>query len=257
MHSLNRVSFLQLANLTDFLRSDTSFDCKDKLIGLVDAVSERTRNDRRQTIMLQQQNASLSAIENDMKSHKDASLSAHDQFREAISSLGQKVNRIPGMSAMQSENVCTLIRALQDQISGLSAQIGTPEGIPHHVSRSFETSGNVGNIEDLGGQDELLESLGRLSRLAKQKEGTIVDEEAQNIIDDLDVLLNAVSMHLSPSKHTAHSSMKRSIGIVDEGNSIDGRDLKRIRGLLNSSPSIDVNQAGEPNSLFYFLYQLG
>lgn len=39
MHSLNRVSFLQLANLTDFLRSDTSFDCKDKLVGLVDAVS--------------------------------------------------------------------------------------------------------------------------------------------------------------------------------------------------------------------------
>lgn len=226
----------------NLLQSDTSFDCKDKLVGLVDAFSERTRNDRRQTMMLQQQNASLSAIEDDMKSHKDTSLSAHKQFREAISSLGQKVERIPDMSAIQSENVCTLIRALQDQISGLSAQIGTPESIPHHVSRSFETSGNAGNIEDLGGQDELLESLGRLSRLAKQKEGTIVDEDAQNIIDDLDILLNAVSMHISPRKHATHPSMKRPIGIVDEGSSINGRDLKRIRGLLNSSLSIDVNQ---------------
>ena len=257
MHSINRVSFPQLVNLTNFLHSDTSFDCKNKLDGLVDAVSERTRDYRRQTIMLQQQNASLSAIEDDMKSHKDASLSAHGQFREAISSLEQKVDRIPEMSAMQSENVCTLIRALQDQISGLSAQIETPEGIPHHASRSFETSGNVGNIEDLGVQDELLESLGRLSQLAKQKEGTIVDEEAQDIIDDLDILLNAVSMHLSPSKHAAHPSMKRPIDIVDEGSSIGGRDLERIRGLLNSSLSIDVNQGGEPNNLFYFLHQLG
>jgi len=250
MHSLNRVFFPQLADLTDFLHSDTSFDCKDKLTALVDADSTRTRNYRRQSMMSQQQNATLSAIEDDMKSHRDASLSAHEQFREAISSLGQKVDRIPKMSAMQSENVCTLIRALQDQISGLSAQFGTSEGIPLHVSRSFETSGNAGNTEDLGGQDELLESLGRLSRLAKQKEGTIIDEEAQNIIHDLDMLLNAVSMHLSPSKHAAHPSMKRPIGIVDEGSSIDGRDLKRIRGLLNSSLSIDVNQGGEPNNLF-------
>ena len=207
--------------------------------------------------MLQRQNASLSAIEDHMKSHKDASLSAHEQFREAVSSLEQKVDRIPEMSAMQSENVCTLIRALQDQISGLSAQIGTPEGIPHHVSRSLETSDNVGNIEDLGGQNELLESLGRLSRLAKQKEGTIVDDEAQDMIDDLDILLDAVSMNLSHSKHATHPSMKRPIGIVDEGSSIDGRDLKRIRGLLNSSLSINVNQGGEPNNLFYFLHQLG
>ena len=53
------------------------------------------------------------------------------------------------------------------------------ERTPHSELQSFDASSLVDNKDDFEERHELLESIGRLCQLAKQKEGTRFDKEAQ------------------------------------------------------------------------------
>lgn len=161
------------------------------------------------------------------------------------------MDQIPEMSAMQSENICVLLRALQDQVSGLSSQMRGPEHIPHRKPLSPDDPGQTNNDIDSEKGHELLQSIERLCQLAKQKGGTVSDKEAEVIADDLNALLDSASVQLSHGKSESHASKKRSIDLVEKERSIDGRELKRMRSLLTSSDSILINQGGRQPSTFH------
>ncbi len=168
----------------------------------------------------------------------------HGAFSDTVASLVQKVDHIPEMSAKQSEDIWVLLRAIQNQVSGLSAQVGSTDPISHHGPRTFDASESSKRQDDSGELHELLESIERLCQIAKQKQRTTCDMEAQTIIDDLDALLESASVQLQHRKSKSHASRKRSFDMVEEEGNIDCRELKRIRGLLAASDAMMVNQMG-------------
>jgi hypothetical protein len=214
-------------------------------------MSERADNDRTHKELLRQANADLSIINDNVKNLNHTSLSIEGQLCDTLAPLERKLDQIPGMSAMQSENICVLLKALQDQVSGLSTQIRCPEHIPQCKPLSSDVPEKTDNKIDSEKDHELLQSIERLCQLAKQKGRTLSDNEAEIIADDLNALLDSVSVQLSHRRSDSHASKKRSIDLVEKENSIDGRELKRMRSLLTSSDSIAVNQGGRQPSNFH------
>ncbi len=226
-------------------RSDTSFDCKDKLVRLEDSISRCANRDLRHVALLEQQRTDLSTISDNVKSLKDISAFMQDPFGDTVASLEKKVDHIPEMSAQQSEDICTLLRAIQGQLSRGSAHLSLSDSIPSREKRSIYTGdGPTNTDDDLIHDDELPRSLERLCQLAQEKQGTKCDEKAQIIIDDLDALLKHATEAFANIHSDSQISRKRPINMTDEESKMGGRDLRRIRGLLISCDSLVVNQPG-------------
>jgi hypothetical protein len=212
---------------------------KEKIVHLDKAITKQASNGLKHVALLQEQKADLSAINDNLLALKDTSLF---KFRETIASLVQTVEQIPKMSAQQSEDTLILLQAIENQVSGISAHIGGPNRFLLRGSQSFHASRSNNNANGCTESSELLESITRLSQLAKQEQATKCDTEAQTIEDDLDALLELASAQLGNRTSEAHVSRKRPIDMARDESNANGRDLKRIRGLLTSSDSIIVNQ---------------
>ncbi len=181
-----------------------------------------------------------------MKSFKDSSIELQRPFSDALADLKEKVEIIPEMSVQQTENICTLLKAIQDQLSATSARTDPTKTVPNRETRALYSSENMAIHEaDEDENAELISSVMRLCELAKQKEGTKCDVKAHIVIDDLDKLLKFVSDKLADQNLAARTPKKRPFGTMDEHTQMDGRDLKRIRGLLNSSDSVAINEASK------------
>jgi hypothetical protein len=232
-------SIVDIANSPTY--SDASLHCKDKIVLLDKAIAEQASNGLKHVALLQEQKADLSVINDNLLGLKDTSLF---KSREIIASLVQTVEQIPKMSAQQSENTLILLRAIENQVSRIFAHIGGPSRIAPHRAQSFQTSGSTSNANGYAERSELLGSITRLCQLAKQEQATKCDTEAQTIVDGLDALLEFASAQLGNRTSEAHGSRKRPIDMARDENNANGRELKRIRGLLASSDSIVVNQRG-------------
>lgn len=210
----------------------TSFDYSSKFSHLNEAMSVQTENDRTHLALLRQQSADLSAINDDMKNIKDASLPIQRQLRETLGPLIQKMDQIPEMTATQSDNICVLLESIQNQVSGLSTKISQQDRIsipePRNSQIPYQEESEDGSEKD----DKLLESIGRLCQLAKEKEGTASGTGAESIIDDLDALLESVTKELSHRDPKSCASRKRTIDMVQTQSSLDSREMKRIRVCL-------------------------
>ena len=194
--------------------------------------------------LLKAANSDLTTLGSDVKDIGRASSSIVQQLRNNLTPLAQKLDQIPEMSALQSENICVLLKAIQEQISGLSAQASLPgrsrcQESPSHVV--FEGPEKNPEIEE---DPELERGIERLSQLAKAKEGTVTDTEAETITDDLNALLESVTSQTSRKDVESMKNRKRTIDEVEGESKIDGREMKRIRSLLDSASAIVINGTG-------------
>lgn len=194
--------------------------------------------------LLHHQSAELSIIKDTVNSVNDVSLSIQGQIRDTVAPLFQRMEQAAGVSATQYENISVLLQALQHQVSGLVNHSSHREPVPHREPPGFDSSGSTDSKADSQPDHELLNRIERLCQLAKQKEGQKYDNEAEGIIDDLDALLESVSVQLSHSSSEYRPCRKRPIDVVQEEGNNNGRQLKRIRGLLTSSDSVMINQKG-------------
>ena len=240
------LEFLTLFN------SNAGIVCKDKLVHIHEAISGRAVNDHAHMATVLQQSEEVSIINANVKDLRDASHSVQERFRDTLANVIPKIEHISEMSAAQSDNICVLLRAIQDQVSGLSTQISKPGRIPHRQPRRSSDHGLIDNSDDSEEDCELLESIERLCQLAKQKGGTFSDSDAEIVIEDFDALLKSALLQPLLTKSAFRGSRKRPISMVQEENSDDdgSRDLKRIRSLLTSSDFLFVNQKGNESKLF-------
>lgn len=172
---------------------------------------------------------------------------------QAISGLSDRMHELRGMSASQSNT-------LSDMSEQFQASIGQP-ATANNVCQNHEASTHtfirsVGNLasdieDDIEHQDaaeDLSKSIKRLCQLAEETPRTVHSVEAQSIIDDLEVLLDAVSKTSAPLNAKAQPIIDRKRRLNDVGNSGQEvecrRDLKRVRGLLTSSTAVEINRTG-------------
>ncbi|ERF71232.1 hypothetical protein EPUS_08150 [Endocarpon pusillum Z07020] len=233
----------------NILQSNRGLVCKDKLVQIDEAISERAVRDHVNMAVALQQSEEVSVINANVKDLRDTSHSMQEQIRDTFAHVIPKIEHISEMSLAQSENVCVLLRAIQDQVSGLSTEIRRPERIARlqpQCSKGLDPTDDCGDPEE---DCEPLESIERLCQLAKQKGGALSNNDAEVIISDLDALLAFASV---PSLHTKSKSPvpgKRQSGMVQEKNNhSSNRELKRMRNLLGSSDTLVVNQKGKAES---------
>ncbi|KAF7503130.1 hypothetical protein GJ744_004272 [Endocarpon pusillum] len=226
------------------IQSSTASISKRKLVDLNDAISKQAGNDQTQIALLQHQSTDLSIIKDNVNSVTDLSLSIQGQIRETVTPLFQRIEQTAGVSATQYENISVLLQALQHQVSGLVNHSSHLKPVPQSEPQGLVCSGSTDNKGDSKSDHELLNRIERLCQLAKQKEGQKSDNEAEGIIDDLDALLESVSVQLSHSSSEYRPSRKRPIDVVQKEGRNNSRELKRMRSLLTSSDSVLINQKG-------------
>jgi hypothetical protein len=186
-----------------------------------------------------------------MEVNRTGSMSFNDKFdhlnqsmNQRISSLIERLDSMSQVSSTQTENILVLLKALETHSS---------QTIPLRQSRELNYTGKILQ-EDASAcktnssnemSQELLGSVQRLIELAKHKEGTKYSEEAQNIIDDLDRLLEYAIREISLSKSATNKSRKRSSCAVEVNGAADTRELKKARGHLMSSRIIGINRGSK------------
>jgi hypothetical protein len=222
------------------LYRDASYICKEKLVHLTDVIAEQSNAEQVHMDILLQQSSSLSTIESHVKSLKDDSDPLQGRFRETVGSVTEKIEHNPEMSASQFENVYSILKSLQDQVSGVSDQIKTARPNPPFSTQSFDRPGCSQHSEVPLEQSALLESIGRLCQLTQQEEKILSGETGQVIFEDLENLMVALSwdfVHRNPACNTHENvSVRRA-----SGTGITVRELRKLKGMLSSSDSIGVN----------------
>lgn len=237
------VLFITVSSSNELLYSNVGLICKRELVHLNQAISKQVGNDQTQMELLHHQSAELSIIKDNVKSVNDVSLSIQEQIRDTVTPLFSRMEQIAGLSTTQNENISVLLRALQHQVSG-SVNHSNLQPVPHREARGFDFPGLRDSKGDSEPDHELLNCMERLCQLSKQKEGQKSDNEAEGIINDLDALLESVSVQLSHSSSEHRPFRKRPIDVAQEEGNNNGRELKRIRNLLTSSDSVMINQKG-------------
>ena len=208
------------------------------------SIFQQANNDQVHLTTVQQQNADLSVITENVTKLNDASLLSQEQFREIVVPIIPRLEKMSEMSATQSENMHVLLRAIYDQVSGTSNHVSQPERMPLREKLGSDVPTPVDINEDSENDHELMESIERLCQLAQEKAGTTTDSEAEIIIDDLNALLGCASGKSLNSDFDSCASQKRPLDMVQQESSDDGRELKRIRSLLTSSDSVMINPTG-------------
>jgi hypothetical protein len=210
--------------------------------------NQRLALDNRASQVLQGQSKSLLKTVTDIQVLKVNSDLLKEETRDALSGIRERVDQLPNIATEQFE----ILKAMLEQIQ---AQVATPRDQPSfkaeremlHAEASSEAEIHEADGDN---QYELQDSIKRLCRLAKQ-EGNVQSEQAEVLIEDVDILLDAVLEQLShPEGFRSHRKRKRA-NFNDPFESDakqaqeDERDLKTIKGLLNASSEVTLNQAGK------------
>jgi hypothetical protein len=217
--------------------------------------SQRLALDSRASQVLQGQSKSLLMTATDIQVLKVNSDLLKEETRDALSGIRERVDQLPNIATEQFE----ILKAMLEQIQ---AQITTPRGDQHSFKAEkemlhVETSSEAKIPEaDVDIQYDLQDSIKRLCRLAKQ-ERNVQSEQAEVLIEDVDILLDAVLEQISHSEGFRSYRKGKTANFNDPFESDvkqdqeDERDLKRIKGLLNASFEVTLNQTGKLGTIPY------
>ena len=202
-----------------------------------ETLQAQTQEQDKALVILKKQGSQISGIDNGINTiirGSTTSASVTQSNLVAIPILHQETEESLGTTVKQLE-------VLQKQMNGLTAQLETSKLLQCHRLQ------NPGSVQERNDEDELLpdievmQSISRLCRLAQCNATTLHDDEAHRVIDDIENMIESMSKHLTHRCSAPVSSVKRHFSDV-ESSAIDHRDLKKVKGLLVSSSSIEINQ---------------
>jgi hypothetical protein len=188
---------------------------------------------------------------------EEAAAGARSDARQISQSIASMSDRLDGLNSISQDQYKTLQGMLEQLLSNQKVQDASDH--PRSTTACFPTDGGINNPEGItedeeeeaangpnSSSEQLVESLHRLWTLTSATDTTFFSEDAQNIIDDLEKLLSAASEDNAKGKLKA--SRKRQLQELYDHNDADdlqdGRDLKRVRGLLTASQSIQLANKG-------------
>ncbi|KAF2806383.1 ankyrin [Mytilinidion resinicola] len=191
-------------------------------------------HDQQQNTLLLQRTEDVSIINSNLQGFKASTV---DQIRDTVTSIAEKLENAPTGLETRSEDIFTLLKAIQAQISGSSTQSNVAQG-PSSPRR--QTPRDIDDERFTDEDSRLQESLRRLCQLDFEEGRTWRDEEADGIIDDLHLLLQSISSSHQLSKRSDLGKRKIDTTDPDEFNN---RVMKRLCGIITASQSVDVNKA--------------
>lgn len=148
--------------------------------------------------------------------------------------LEEALHHNPYISQAQVEDIYALLRALQGQITQLPSQLDYLQHASVPQSAYVSESGNKTEKKA-----QLKESIERLQSLFSQ-EGSIRNDEAESLINDLEYILHSASTSLN---NRPTSSLKRKAEVFGGSEHISSREMKRLCGIVTSSNSVRLNVA--------------
>lgn len=172
---------------------------------------------------------------------------------QAANRLGERLNDLAGMSSGQHETMMDKLARIQNQVEELkcsivdSHEMSTPKVTFAEDSRQEEAENHA---DDNRAGNELSESIDRLCGLANKPRSTVFSEEAQQVIADLEKILSLISTE-GKSPETYGTGTRKQDQLVYSELAEGSRDLqqkldlKRLQGLLTTSPSISINERGQ------------
>lgn len=234
--------------------SSAIFEQVRNLQQLNESFDERLALDSGTSEVLQEQTNLIHKTDADIQVLKNNSFLSREETRDALSGIRERVDQLPNIATGQFEILKAMIEKLQAQVAAQPREPG-PSSKPTKGKAHSEApiSGPIDGFEYLEGsgdnQYQLQESIKRLCSLA-EREGSVLSDESEFLVEDLNSMLDAVLKQISnpagPSSDRKRKlSNARGLRQDDiEAHRDDERDVKRIKGLLNVSFEVALNQPG-------------
>ncbi|KAJ4370621.1 hypothetical protein N0V83_005142 [Neocucurbitaria cava] len=226
---------ITLGNQLNLLLYNTTRTIRDHVLDLRVASSAQSNHYVTQSRMLLEQSTNVSTMNGKIENVQ----TSVDGIHEAVMVMTQKMERIPQVSDVQSNDIRSLLLALQAQISGLSHTSPVSPGI--YQSTSTQKPEDDARDEK---EVQLKESIRRLQTLTSQKEGNVHGEEAESLVTDLKCILKAVSISESSPSSTISCAGSEVLSTSEE---MDIREIKRLCNIVALSHTVDLN-SGRPRS---------
>ena len=205
--------------------------------------------------VLAKQDQSIDALQTITKSHKAlaeanalCSRTEAHSIKQAVDSLSERVGRLPSISQDQYITLQAILNQVLEGQKALELLGRRADG--HGTSRDEREKQSGMQDHDKRSEEQcpserLSESVKRLWALASTTDTTFYSVDAQNIIDDFIELLSAASKNIT--SHLPNPNRKRKADNDDQDDTEDfdshnGRNLKRIQGLLTASQSVSLNK---------------
>lgn len=189
--------------------------------------------------------AGVDQIHDSVKNIRSTSQTSSQSTRQALEEMGDKIQNLDGLSSEQSATLNSILELLKQQF---------PTKSPNAAARStsyqtMKTSDDM-EMKDIEynalDDDSLQDALNRLCRFAKVKERTIFSDEADSVIVDIEQMLTFLLRSEGGDQSTSNGSRKRKVPCESESDTDRNlqyqHEVKRFKGLLNSSHCIAINE---------------
>ncbi|TDZ30676.1 hypothetical protein C8035_v001955 [Colletotrichum spinosum] len=147
--------------------------------------SQIVNHSAKQVALMEGQQTTLTEIEQ----HMTQSLSQMQHVQSVVSSLETKATNMSSLSAEQSSCIAERLASLEEAISQMRLQ-SQPAPDAHGKQKAAETAGPE-NAEDES--DEVSLSIERLCTLFTDTGSCLASDDAQEILDDLDALVEELA----------------------------------------------------------------
>ena len=252
-----REDLLQLNETQKVILRNTSAESRENFQTQLENIrtlsSRQVLNTSTTTEIVSRSEAALGKVKEGVDGFRTESAALHASTRQDIEGLSSRMEKLSNLSEEQSETFELILGQLQYLLTTDAEK--QPRGSEVHEMPA--TSAKNWNSRALNedsmnqAEEELGASLERLCSLAVTKERTVFSKEAQNIIEDVELLLNAVSS--TREARDCKDRGKKRRWSPDYGSDSDvlndeehqyKRGVKRLKGVLATSQCITVNSKG-------------
>lgn len=172
-----------------------------------------------------------------------------EQLENGLSGVESGLTSLAGMSMAQYETMMEKLAQIQEELKASAVHahdMFTPKVSSPDNSKEEKAENHT---DDDHASNELSESIDRLCGLATKPRTTACSDDAQQIITDLEKILSLISRE-AKSPGTRETRKRKQDQLADLESAEVSRyskrglrlDLKRLQGLLTSSPRISVNE---------------
>ena len=191
------------------------------------------------------------AMDDSFRGLKATLEASNSDTHQLLEHLGDKVQDLSGLSSEQSETLIITCNAILNLLK--QHVFDKPHCCVTDPSESASTKGHQGIYGDGEiykildeDEDDIRECLDRLCQLAKETEKTVVSEDAETIINDLQRLFDLLSMAEMQSAKDSKGKRRRESfeSKTDDEVLQQRRGVKRMKSLLTSSQCIALNGKG-------------
>lgn len=174
-----------------------------------------------------------------------------EQLENGLSGLERGLTGLACMSMAQNETMMEKLAQIHEELKASAVhahEMFTPKVSSPDSSKEEKAENHT---DDDHASNELSESIDRLCGLATKPRTTAFSDEAQQIIADLEKILSLIPRE-AQSLETRETRKRKQDQLADLESAEVSRyskqcvdiDLKRLQGLLTSSPCISVNEQG-------------